>query len=95
MVNQTGCLPSCDRHEIAIKTTTDIRTWPGGNNPTMTLVFQFEDGSYDVREEYIVYGKGACVRLAQQNHERSSKKTSQSNFTMNPKFSDWYFMFIS
>ena len=55
LVNETGCLPSCDRYETAMESTPDVKTWPQWNNPTMTLVFQFEDGSYDVREEYIVY----------------------------------------
>ena len=55
LVNKTGCLPSCDRYETAMESTPDVKTWPQWNNPTMTLVFQFEDGSYDVREEYIVY----------------------------------------
>ena len=54
LANQTGCLPSCDRYETAIESTPDVSTWPGGKNPTMTLLFQFEDGSYDVREEYLV-----------------------------------------
>ena len=55
LVNLTGCLPSCDRFEMAFEDTPDIRTFPGGRNPYMILDLQFEDGSYDVREEYIVY----------------------------------------
>ena len=55
MVNQTGCVPSCDRYETAVENTPDSNTWTQHKNPTMTLVFQFEDGSYDVREEYFVY----------------------------------------
>ena len=54
LVNLTGCLPSCDRFEISLDETKDIHTWPHPD-PTMMLVFQFEDGTYDVREEYIVY----------------------------------------
>ena len=55
LVNITGCLPSCDRFDISLENTPEIRSWPGGNHPTMTLSFQFEDGSYEVEEEYIVY----------------------------------------
>ena len=54
LVNQTGCLPSCDRYETEMESTVAY-TWPGGKNPTMKLFFEFEGGSYDVREEYIVY----------------------------------------
>ena len=55
LVNRTGCLPNCDRYETAIESTTDPSTWSGPKSQTIKLVFEFEDGSYDVREEYIVY----------------------------------------
>ena len=59
LVNKTGCLPSCDRYETAMESTSGDgkygNTWQVDNNPTMKLVFGFEDESYNVREEYIVY----------------------------------------
>ena len=55
MVNKTGCLPSCERFEMSLEDTPDIKTFYGGKNRTATLSFQFEDGSYNVAEEYIVY----------------------------------------
>ena len=55
LVNKTGCLPSCNRYETSLEDTPDIRTWPAPDYRTITLVFTYEDGSYNLHEEYIVY----------------------------------------
>ena len=52
--NLTGCLPHCERDEISLENTPEGREWPHGS-PTLHIIFLFEDGSYQVQEEYIVY----------------------------------------
>ena len=53
--NLTGCLPHCERDEISLADTPEGTSWPTGEVPTLTMVFLFEDGSYKLQEEYIVY----------------------------------------
>ena len=55
LANLTGCLPSCNRDEIYLKDSPNVRNWPRRDNPTMSLKFLYHDGSFDVREEYLVY----------------------------------------
>ena len=54
LFNNTGCMPSCDRYEMSLVNTPDSKTFKARSR-FMTLVFLFEDGSYNLREEYIVY----------------------------------------
>ena len=56
LIKKTGCLPSCKRYETSLEDTPDINTFPSYNNvQRITLVFQYEDGSYNLKEEYFVY----------------------------------------
>ena len=56
LVKQTGCLPSCKRYKTSLEDTPDTKTFPAYKNHQMiTLVFQYEDGSYNLEEEYVVY----------------------------------------
>ena len=50
----SGCLPHCEHDEIQVKSIGEPLVYPS-RNPTFTLEFQFEDGSYHTTEEYIVY----------------------------------------
>ena len=53
--NLTGCLPHCERDEISLADTPEGRSWPTRGDPTLHMIFFFEDGSYQLQEEYIVY----------------------------------------
>ena len=57
LFEKTGCLPSCDRFEMSLVNTPESKSYDlsRASYRHMTLVFLFEDGSYNVREEYIVY----------------------------------------
>lgn len=55
LANLTGCLPSCNRDHISLRSSPRINSFYMGPNPTMKLSFLFHDGSFDVREEYLVY----------------------------------------
>ena len=55
LANLTTCLPRCSRDEMSLRETPRISSYPSGPNPRMTLSFLFYDGSFDVREEYLVY----------------------------------------
>ena len=57
LFEKTGCLPSCDRFEMSLVNTPESKSFDLSRaySRHMTLVFLFEDGSYNVREEYIVY----------------------------------------
>ena len=59
--NKTGCLPHCERDEITlveiadksqVQTKAELEELGKGN---FTIVFHFEDGSYQLEEEYKVY----------------------------------------
>ena len=52
--NETGCLPHCERHEVSLEESPDSRSWMT-SKPTLTMSFMFEDGSYQLEEEYIIY----------------------------------------
>ena len=53
--NLTGCLPHCERDEISLDDTPEGRSWSQGSGNTLHMIFLFEDGSYQLQEEYIVY----------------------------------------
>ena len=53
--NLTGCLPHCERDEISLENTPEFWEWQSYHHATMHLIFLFEDGSYQLHEEYIVY----------------------------------------
>ena len=53
--NKTGCLPHCERDEIMLEDTPEGRSWKQRKNPTLAMLFIFEDGSYQLEEEYNVY----------------------------------------
>ena len=53
LLKHTGCLPDCERFEMSLQDVGPV-TWPE-EDPIMSLYFLFEDGSYSVGEEYIVY----------------------------------------
>ena len=53
--NLTGGLPHCVRDEISLDELPESRTWSTRGDPTLTMIFLFEDGSYQLTEEYIVY----------------------------------------
>ena len=54
ILNETGCLPHCERDTIALDVTPEGRSYPN-KKPTLTIIFLFEDGSYTLEDEYIVY----------------------------------------
>ena len=52
----TGCLPSCNRDEISLRDSPKIQEWPTPRDtPTMSLKFLYHDGTFNLREEYLVY----------------------------------------
>ena len=53
ILNKTGCLPHCERDEITIDDINTKPVWAPSN--TLTMSFTFEDASYQLSEEYIVY----------------------------------------
>ena len=56
IVDQTGCLPHCERDEISLHEIEDeSRSWKQTKYPTLTMIFLFEDGTYQFQEEYVVY----------------------------------------
>ena len=55
LANLTTCLPGCSRDELSLRDSPRINSYSMGPNPRMTLSFLFHDGSFDVREEYLVY----------------------------------------
>ena len=55
LANLTTCLPRCSRDEMSLRETPRMSSYYNGPNPKMKLSFLFHDGSFDVREEYLVY----------------------------------------
>ena len=56
VATRTGCLPSCNRDEISLRDSPKIEEWPTPRDtPTMSLKFLYHDGTYNLREEYLVY----------------------------------------
>ena len=53
--NLTGCLPHCERDEISLDDTPEGSSWSQGAGNTLHMIFLFEDGSYKLQEEYVVY----------------------------------------
>ena len=53
--NKTGCLPHCERDEITIDDTGEGAIWESKKKPTFTMIFIFEDDSYQLEKEYFVY----------------------------------------
>ena len=54
LTNLTGCQPSCNTDELSIKESPYVKDWPS-SDPTMSLKFLYHDGSFLVKEEYLIY----------------------------------------
>ena len=55
--NVTRCLPNCERDEIFLDPIKEIRS-RNPKNATLTIVLEFEDGSYKLQEDYVSYDIG-------------------------------------
>ena len=51
----TGCMPSCKRKQIKLETVHKITSGSYPDDPKITLVFEYRDGMYSLKEEYLVY----------------------------------------
>ena len=58
--NVTRCLPICERDEIFLDPIKEVQS-RNQTNATLTIVLEFEDGSYKLQEEYMSYDIGTYI----------------------------------
>ena len=61
--NVTRCLPICERNEIFLDPIKEVQS-RNQTNATLTIVLEFEDGSYKLQEEYMSYDIGTSINGA-------------------------------
>ena len=55
LASLTGCLPSCTRDDISLRSSPNTRKFTSKLSPTLSLRFLFHDGTFTATEEYMVY----------------------------------------
>ena len=55
--NMTRCLPNCDRDEIFLDPIKEVRS-RNLSSSNLTIMLEFEDGSYKLQEDYVSYDIG-------------------------------------
>ena len=59
--NLTGCIPHCEHDEISMKSAGSLIKLNRTKDPSILLEFQFENGKYKSKEEYIVYDTDSFI----------------------------------